>query len=221
MTLWGPFGVPFFFYAEQKGEDRMNSHDYGLKITTGPAAAVVATSDAKLWMRVTHSDEDAVIASLITRATNYVENETRRQLINATYTFSFDMFPHGDVIYSPVSPLGSVTSIAYLDADGASQTLATSVYGVDTIRDPGRIYLKSGQEWPSTLDQEQAVTITAVAGYGTASTDVPEPLIQAVLMLAAHYYEHREAVDPKGNTFAPVPMGVERLILQYRVAEYF
>ena len=40
----------------------MNSHDYGLKITTGPAAAVVATSDAKLWMRVTHSDEDAVIA---------------------------------------------------------------------------------------------------------------------------------------------------------------
>ena len=199
----------------------MNSHDYGLKITTGPAAAVVATSDAKLWMRVTHSDEDAGIASLITRATNYVENETRRQLINATYTFSFDMFPHGDVIYSPVSPLGSVTSIAYLDADGASQTLATSVYGVDTIRDPGRIYLKSGQEWPSTLDQEQAVTITAVAGYGTASTDVPEPLIQAVLMLAAHYYEHREAVDPKGNTFAPVPLGVERLILQYRVAEYF
>jgi uncharacterized phiE125 gp8 family phage protein len=190
----------------------MNSHDYGLKISTGPAAAVAYT----------------LVDSLITRATNYVENETRRQLINATYVFSFDMFPHGDVIYSPVSPLGSVTSIQYLDADGVSQTLSTDVYAVDTIRDPGRIYLKSGQEWPSTLDQEQAVTITAVAGYGSASTDVPEPLIQvpepliqAVLMLAAHFYEHREAVDPKGNTFAPVPMGVERLILQYRVAEAF
>lgn len=199
----------------------MNSHDYGLKISTGPAAAVASTATAKTWMRISHSDEDTLVDSLITRATNYVENETRRQLINATYTFSFDMFPHGDVIYSPVSPLGSVTSIQYLDANGASQTLSTDVYGVDTIRDPGRIYLKSGQEWPSTLDQEQAVTITAVAGYGSASTDVPEPLIQAVLMLAAHYYEHREAVDPKGNTFAPVPMGVERLILQYRVAEAF
>jgi uncharacterized phiE125 gp8 family phage protein len=199
----------------------MNPDTYGLKISTGPSAAVVATSTAKTWMRISHSDEDSLIASLITRATNYVENETRRQLINATYTFSFDMFPHGDVIYSPVSPLGSVTSITYLDADGASQTLASSVYGVDIIRDPGRIYLKSGQEWPSTLDQDQAVTITAVAGYGASSSDVPEPLIQAVLMLAAHFYEHREAVDPKGTTFAPVPMGVERLILQYRVAEAF
>jgi len=199
----------------------MNPDTYGLKISTGPSAAVVATSTAKTWMRISHSDEDSLIASLITRATNYVENETRRQLINATYTFSFDMFPHGDVIYSPVSPLGSVTSITYLDADGASQTLASSVYGVDIIRDPGRIYLKSGQEWPSTLDQDQAVTITAVSGYGASSSDVPEPLIQAVLMLAAHFYEHREAVDPKGTTFAPVPMGVERLILQYRVAEAF
>jgi hypothetical protein len=67
----------------------MNSHDYGLKISTGPAAAVASTATAKTWMRISHSDEDTLVDSLITRATNYVENETRRQLINATYTFSW------------------------------------------------------------------------------------------------------------------------------------
>ena len=179
----------------------MDPHYFGLKQTTGPAAAVVPTSDAKAWLRIDHSDEDTLIASLVTRATNVVEHLTNRQLINASWTYQVDQFPHQDAIFFPIAPLVSVTSISYTDGDGASQTLGTSVYGVGTIRDPGRIFLKSGQEWPSTLDQANVVTVVAVAGYGTSASDVPEGLKQAVLMLVANYFEHREAVDPRGFFF--------------------
>ncbi len=199
----------------------MDQHNFGLKQTTAPSAAVVATSDAKAWLRIDHSDEDTLIASLVTRATNVVEHLTNRQMINASWTYQVDQFPHQDAIFFPIAPLVSVTSISYTDGDGASQTLGTSVYGVGTIRDPGRIFLKSGQEWPSTLDQANVVTVVAVAGYGASASDVPEPLKHAVLMLVSHYYEHREAVDPRGNTFAEVPLGVKNICHQFEVGKAY
>lgn len=202
----------------------LDAHRYGLQQTTGPAAVAVSLSDAKNWLRVTNSDDDTLIAALVERATQFVENETRRQLINATWVMKLDTFPHGSFIDFPVSPLVSVTSIEYLDGDGASQTLPSffpPVYGVDTTQDPGRIFLKSGQEWPSTLDEANAVTVTAVAGYGTAASDIPAALVHAVLMLVAHFYEHREAVDPRGGQFGEVPLGVSNLIHQYRVARAY
>ena len=199
----------------------LDPHRFGLQQTTGPAAVAVSLSDAKNWLRVTNSDDDTLIAALVERATQFVENETRRQLINATWVMKLDTFPHGSFIDFPVSPLVSVTSIAYLDGNGDSQTLAASVYGVDTTQDPGRIFLKSGQEWPSTLDQANAVTVTAVAGYGTAASDIPAALVHAGLMLVAHFYEHREAVDPRGGQFGEVPLGVSNLVQQYRVARAY
>jgi len=199
----------------------LDPHRFGLQQTTGPAAVAVSLSDAKNWLRVTNSDDDTLIAALVERATQFVENETRRQLINATWVMKLDTFPHGSFIDFPVSPLVSVTSIAYSDGNGDSQTLAASVYGVDTTQDPGRIFLKSGQEWPSTLDQANAVTVTAVVGYGTAASDIPAALVHAVLMLVAHFYEHREAVDPRGGQFGEVPLGVSNLVQQYRVARAY
>lgn len=199
----------------------LDPHRYGLQQTTAPGAVAVPTSDAKAWLRVTNSDDDTVISALVARATQYVENETRRQLVNASWTMKLDSFPHGSFIHFPVAPLQSVTSISYLDGDGASQTLPTSVYGVDTTTDPGRIFLKSGQEWPSTLDQANAVSVVAVAGYGSSGSDVAPGLLQAVLMLTAHFYEHREAVDPRGGQFGEVPLGVHNLIQQFYLARAY
>lgn len=42
----------------------------------------------------------------------------------------------------------------------------------------------------------------------------PEPLVQAILTLAAHWYEHREAASPE-RAYA-VPFGVEEIISAYR-----
>ena len=105
----------------------MDPHYFGLKQTTAPAAAAVPTSDAKAWLRIDHSDEDTLIASLVTRATNVVEHLTNRQLINASWTYQVDQFPHQDAIFFPIAPLVSVTQISYETPQLGTGILPTSL----------------------------------------------------------------------------------------------
>jgi len=49
------------------------------------------------------------------------------------------------------------------------------------------------------------------AGYGSAPEDVPMQLRQAVLLLLAQHYEHRDEALNR-----PVPMLVDALLMPYR-----
>ena len=63
---------------------------------------------------------------------------------------------------------------------------------------------------PVCVDVESEQTITFTAGYGADPSDVPAPLRQALLLLVAHGYAHRE-------TDAGLPMMVQALIQPFRV----
>jgi uncharacterized phiE125 gp8 family phage protein len=184
-----------------------------LRQTVGPNDEPLSLTEVKLHLRLTSDLEDALLLLYMQAAREEVERVTRRQLMTATWTLSLDSFTC-NIIKLPRAPLQSVTSITYLDTDGDSQTLATTVYGVDTLSEPGRVYLKTGQSWPSTYDQLNAITITYVAGWATYA-QVPSPLKRLILLLVGHMYEHREASVEKA--LALIPEGVERLAWLYRV----
>lgn len=192
---------------------------YGLSITTPAATDPVALTEAKAHLRVDHSDEDTLITSLISAATQWAQNYTRRQFVTATFTMTLDGFPAGKAIELPRPPLVSVTTFTYTDTNGDSQTVAGSVYGerVDSV--PGRLHLLSGQSWPATLVQDGVVSIVYVAGYGAASA-VPESVKAAINLLVAHWYEHREEVIV-GTITSRVQVAAESLLNAYRVAEVF
>lgn len=146
-----------------------------LSLVTAPTAEPVALADVKLHLRVDATAENDLIAGLNTSARDYVESFTRRAIPRQTWDYKLGAFPAGDEFYLPKAPCISVTSITYLDTDGASQTLATTVYDTDLPTGPmaraGRIYLKYNQVWPQTRDIPNAVTVRFVAGYaGTALT---------------------------------------------------
>lgn len=88
--------------------------------------------------------------------------------------------------------LQSVTSIVYIDTAGDSQTWDAADYQVDANRVFPRIAPAYGESWPSTRDQMNAVTITAVYGYGDDWNDVPESIRHAILIMTGDGYEHRE-----------------------------
>jgi hypothetical protein len=92
-----------------------------------------------------------------------------------------DDFPSEDRFCLPMPPLASVTSIVYLDANGASTTLATIVYKVLTDAEPGVIALKHGQDWPTVYDEAGSVVVTYVAG-ATSLLAADEWFKQAVLL---------------------------------------
>lgn len=146
----------------------------GLKRTSEPATPALTTANAKKACEIGTSDttHDAHIDRLVGAAVRDVERITRRALITQTWQLTLSDFPERIVLPRP--PLQSVSSIQYVDEDGVTQTLSSSLYQVSTGDSPAVIEPAYNQVWPatrtSTLD---AVTVTYVAGFGDAATDIP------------------------------------------------
>lgn len=184
-----------------------------LNVITPPATEPVTVSNAKMQLRIGHTVDDTLIESRIMPARFWAEHETGRQLITATWELRLDAWPAGRVIDLPKPPLQSVTSVKYLDADGAEQTFASTNYVVDVASLKGRIVLKTGLSWPTLADQPGAVRIRFVAGYGDLATNVP-PLVRSAILLhiqAAHLGDR--------ETFGGYMEAAERLLDPIRVVE--
>lgn len=195
-----------------------------LVVTTAPTVEPVTVDDLKGHLNVTTDDDDAYIGSLAVAARRAIEAYQNRALVNTTFTWKFDSLyctlDHRGKLRPPRSKLSSVTSITYIDTNGDTQTLATSVYGVDASTEPGRIYLKYAQNWPSDVrDIEDCWTVVFVAGYGADATSVPDETKQAIKMLAAHWYENREPVNI-GNITSELPFGPLMLANVNRIVEF-
>ena len=96
------------------------------------------------------------------------------------------------------TPLRSVTSITYVDDDGATQTLSSAIYqpvGVWSETNQTKvsgIVLAYDQDWPSIRLQKEAVTVTYVAGYAT--DEIPDNLRHAILLFVGNLYANREPI---------------------------
>lgn len=189
-----------------------------LKRIAAPAVEPVSIEEAKLHLRVDHSSDDALIGSLIAAAREWVEQATRRSLITQTWRLRLEELPVEECVELPRPPLQSVSSFTYVDSGGSTQTWSSSKYTVHTDSEPGELAVAYGEVWPSIREQEDAVTITYVAGYGANGATVPAPLRTAILLLVGHWYANREAVTPA--TLTNIPLGVDALISPYRI-HYF
>lgn len=167
-----------------------------LRLVTAPAIEPVTLTEVKTHCRVDGTADDTYLTSLIAVARRHIEAvELGRSLITQTWDYTVDAFPGGVSLALPRPRLQSIESIKYTDSDGTEYTVDSSTYYADTAAEPGLAVLKYGQSWPSaTLRYTSAVTVRFTAGYGPAASDIPEPIRQAVLLLVAHLYEHREPV---------------------------
>lgn len=179
-----------------------------IRITVEPVDEPVQIEEAKQHLRLDGDDEDDFVDGLIVTARKYVEQVTWRQLLTATYEWKIDRLC--GVLYVPRPQLQSVESFQYVDANGTTQTLNSSLYTVDTAQTPGRILPAYNQTWPSTRGHVQDITITFQAGYGDAPADVPQPIRHAMLVLIGHLYENRSGCEG-------VPKAVNHLLSPYRV----
>ena len=188
---------------------------YDLEQTVVPASAVLTASELRDHLRLDSTDQDAYLDTLIEAATRSLEAETARQFINATWVMRLPEF-WGSGIDLPRSPLVSVSSVVYVDTNGVTQTLASSQYDVMIGGDVGRIETAYGVTLPSTRSTSQAVTVTFVAGYGSAASDVPENVRHAVRFLAAHWYANAEPIAV-GTIASPIPETIKRLVSGFTV----
>lgn len=174
---------------------------------------LIAQSNLTLEADV-EASERGLIEGYIAAATQVVENVSGLRLIERQLEWTVTGFRALSEI--PVWPLLSVDEITYdLDVDTIA-VVPPDQWRVVTDCRPFGVYPTYGRTWPVPLAQLANVRLRMTAGYGDAAA-VPAALRQAVTMLAAHFYEEREATSP--TTLSEVPFGVKMLIepLQFYV----
>ena len=178
------------------------------KVSTAPSSEPITLSEAKLYLRVDNSADDALITALITAAREAVERYTSRALGTQTITQVLDCFP-GFGFRLAVHPVQSITSVTYKDENGNTQTLSSSIYMLDNYEMPNGVVLKANQQFPSVYPETNAVTVVYVAGE--VAGNVPKAILQAMYLAIADFYENRT------NYVKRLPTAAEYLLDQFRV----
>lgn len=207
-----------------------------LNLLSGPAVEPVSAAEAMAHLRVEGEDDLALLHGYIRAAREMVEISTGRALITQSWRMSLDGWPPlaggawwdgirqgamaqgaARFVEIPKPPLRSIELIALFN-DADQQTVwAAANYFADTAAAPGRVVLRNTASAPSALRAASGLQISFTCGYGDGPSDVPAALRQAVLMLSAHFYEHREVVAGAGGA-GRMPMGVGALLGPYRLA---
>lgn len=162
-------------------------------LITAPVRLPVLPGDAREHIRVADSVEDPVIERMIGDATEAAENYCRSLFITQTWAHYFDVFADEMLLqFSPLAATSPITSVVYTDADGVSQTVASTVYETGQRNGQALLRLQFDQTWPTDArSQDDVIVVTAVHGYGDPA-DVPERIKQAIRFHVANDYEHRE-----------------------------
>jgi uncharacterized phiE125 gp8 family phage protein len=184
-------------------------------LLAAPAAEPITLAEAKLYLRVEHADDDALIGALITAARTHVETRTRRALITQTWRFVFDRWPRDGRLTLARAAARDVVAARVYDNEDVAHDVDTNAFVVDKAAAPALIGFAP---WavPFPGRSIAGIELDVTLGYGAAASDVPEPLRQALRLLLAHWYENR-GITQNGNDAAPMTAGVEALIAPYRV----
>jgi uncharacterized phiE125 gp8 family phage protein len=192
-----------------------------LALVTDATEEPVSLDELKDHLRLDIDDDDAYLAGCVTAARQWVEGQTKRNILVKTWDYSIDYeWPWSGSshrIELPLNPVKSIAgtspevfSITYVDTDGVSQTLAQSQYTLVNRSHHSYIVPAYDVEWPDVRCVPNAITVRFQSGDGD---NIPQQLHRAIMVLAGYFYEVRE-------TASNVPMAVESLISPWRKATF-
>ena len=187
------------------------------KVTAYPEdISVISTSEAKTHLRVDNSDDDTLIGNLCVAATQAAQNYTNRFFINHSIRMDCDTWEETEFLYK--SPVFSSDTIEYYTTDTPTvySVWDGANYVVDKVHQPARIFLQQEKSYPDLADRKSAIKVSYVCGYGTAASDVPQGIKQAVLLMVGNWYENRQEVVV-GRIATELPKSAEYLLDQYKV----
>jgi uncharacterized phiE125 gp8 family phage protein len=175
-------------------------------ITVQPTAEPVTIDAVKADLRLVSTDDDALIATLITTARAFAESVTGWSLAPKSYCETRDGFPcvfNAITLFRP--PVVSVESVQYLDDTYTWQTWDPSGYWVALANVPALIVPKIGMTYPCTVAAPGSVQVNYTSGMS------PHPIhLKAIQALAVHMYSHPELVT--SETMRELPLGISTML---------
>lgn len=160
--------------------------------------------------------QDGVLESYLRAAMAAIEARTGKVLIARSFSWTLSAWRDLSAQALPVAPVTSITSLTINDRQGRAEVIAPERYYLEPDMHRPRL-VASGFCLPAIPVGGTAV-IVFEAGFSASFDGLPADLRQAMLLLAAHYYEHRnDASSEKGE----MPYGTTALIERYRNVRLF
>lgn len=185
-----------------------------LVLTSGPAVEPVTLDEVKAHLRIDGNLEDVLLSSLILTSRLHIEASLDVALIDQTWTLRLDRWPKTCDVEIPLSPLHAITSVKVKDASSMWLTVPPTSYLTDVASRPPRlVFNAAGRPVPGT--RAAGIEIVFSAGFGSTPASVPAPLRHAIILLVAHWYEHRDATEA-GSPEARIPSVISDLIAPFR-----
>ncbi|MDP4031638.1 MAG: hypothetical protein Q8P60_02080 [Pseudorhodobacter sp.] len=155
--------------------------------------------------------QDGLIESYLRAAMAAIEGRIGKVLITRQFLWVLENWRSGSEQALPVAPVTTVVSVTLLDGAGGAVVVDAGRYRL--VPDTHRPKLTAAGMLLPLVPMDGRIEVVFEAGFGAAWAAVPADLAQAVLLLAAEYYERRhEAGVREGG----LPFGVVTLIERWR-----
>ncbi|MCG7521271.1 head-tail connector protein [Ruegeria sp. Ofav3-42] len=161
------------------------------------------------------SVQDEVLKGFLRAAFSAIEARTGKVLIERDFSLSLNGWREqtGEVL--PVAPVTKIDGVTLTDAQGVDSKVAAAEYRLE--KDSQRPRLRPRGSTLPKIAKGGSVKIAFAAGMAANWGNLPADLGQAVLLLAAHYYEYR---DETALGAGCMPFGVTSLIQRYRTVRF-
>ncbi|TKW65659.1 MAG: hypothetical protein DI616_13670 [Paracoccus denitrificans] len=155
-------------------------------------------------------EEDKALAGFLRAAMATIEGRTGKVLISRRYRMVLDDWRDSQGQALPMAPVSAVEDVGIEMPDGTMRDVPADNWRV--VEDVQRPIIRPRLGSLPHVPEGARVIIRFTAGFAKNWSGVPADLGQAVLMLAARYYEDRSD-DGARNV---LPMGVSALIERWR-----
>ncbi len=155
--------------------------------------------------------QDGLVESYLRAALAAIEGRTGKAILQRRFKLVLEQWRSAEEQALPVAPVVAIASVTLVAADGSSTVVQPSAYRL--AADFQRPKLAAVGYLLPNVPTDGRVESVFDAGFGAVWAEVPADLQQAVLLLAAQYYEQRN--DFTGAA-AGLPQPVQALIERWR-----
>ena len=151
--------------------------------------------------------EDTLLDMYLRNAATVVEARTGKALIRREFRLQVSAWGRDGALVLPVGPVAAITSISFVRG-AETISLSVAAWSLEVGASRQRLAGPGGTALAAIPEGYQAELIFD-AGFAAVWADVPGDLLQAVLLLASHYFENRYGEAEPGQG---IPISVQALL---------